>query len=107
MPTCATANNHCVGVPPKVLLDLTEVELALLTPVKTDGHCFNFTGGPQKMLKGSLTCFKVDTSNIVRSVAQFDVLNMHKNTVVLVTGQMTPEQRRRAKEKKRSDQNVF
>ena len=59
MPHFAIANNYAFGAPPSCLLELTEVELAMLTPVKTFGYCFAYTGGCNKQLKGSLSYFKV------------------------------------------------
>ena len=45
MPHFAIANNFAFGTPPSCLSELTEVELAMLTPVKTHGYCFSYTGG--------------------------------------------------------------
>jgi hypothetical protein len=44
MPSMAIANNYCFGSPPECLTNLSEVELALLTPIKTYGYCFSYTG---------------------------------------------------------------
>jgi hypothetical protein len=43
MPRFAIANNFAFGSPPECLLEFTEVELAMLTPVKTYGYCFSYT----------------------------------------------------------------
>ena len=40
MPEFAIANNYSFGTTPSVLTELTDVELALITPVKTFGYCF-------------------------------------------------------------------
>ena len=45
MPRSAIANNYYFGTLPQCLVKLTEVELAMLTLVKTYGYCFSFTGG--------------------------------------------------------------
>ena len=99
MPKFAIANNYAFGTPPDCLLDLTDIELALLSPVKVYGYCFCYTGGMQKELKGSLSYYKVDINSIVRSVTHFEVLNMTSNIVVMLYGRMTPEQKRRAARK--------
>ena len=99
MPKYAIANNYCFGTPPQCLYDLTDVELAMLTPVKTYGYCFSYTGGVQKELKGSLSYYKVSIDGIARAVAHFDVLGLHNNVVVMLYGQMTPNQRRTAQQK--------
>jgi hypothetical protein len=75
---------------------LTDVELAVLTPVKTHGYCFTYKGGKRKKLEGSLSYFKVDMNSIARSVAHFDVLGMHQDIVIMLYGNMTPEQKARA-----------
>ena len=99
MPKFAIANNYCFGRPPACLKELTEVELALLTPVKTYGYCFTYTGGVKKQLKGSLSYYKVKMNSIARTVAQMDVLGLNKDIVVILHGKLTAEQRRRAREK--------
>ena len=96
MPRYAIANNYCVGSPPPCLLVLTEVELAFLTPVKSHGYCFSYTGGKSKRLKGSLSYFKVKPESIARAAAHFDVLGLGKKIVVVLYGKMTPEQRAKA-----------
>jgi len=95
----AIANNCCVGSPPACLVELTEIELACITPVKSHGHCFSHTGGAHKKLKGSLSCCKVDTGGTVRSALQLDVLGLRQNIVVILHGKMTPRQREMAKKK--------
>jgi len=77
MPRFAIANNYAMGGPPMCLVELSEVELAMLTPVKTFGYCFAYTGGCNKQLKGSLSYFKVAMDSIARAAAHFDVLKMH------------------------------
>jgi hypothetical protein len=45
MPIYCIAHNYVFGQAPECLLALSEVELAMITPVKTFGYCFSFTGG--------------------------------------------------------------
>ena len=99
MPKFAIANNYCFGTPPACLTELTDVELAMLTPVKTYGYCFTYTGGVKKQLKGSLSYYKVKMTSIARTVTQLDVLGLNKDIVVILHGKLTAEQRRRACEK--------
>ena len=99
MPPFAIANNFSFGNPPECLTELTEVELAYLTPVKTHGYIFGYTGGQHKKLKGSLSYYKASIESIVRSTMHFDVLGLTDNIVVLLYGQLTPEQKERAKKK--------
>ena len=99
MPKFAIANNYCFGTPPACLTELTEVELAMLTPIKTYGYCFSYTGGIKKQLSGSLSYYKVRMSSIASTVAQFDVLGINKDIVVILHGKLTAEQKRKAQVK--------
>jgi hypothetical protein len=45
MPRFAIANANWFGSTPTCLLDLSRIELALLSPVKKFGYCFMYTGG--------------------------------------------------------------
>jgi hypothetical protein len=87
MPTYAIANNYFFGVVPQCLLDLTtEIEHVMLTPVKTYGYCFSYTGGIQKQLKGILSYYKVNFESIAQTVSHFDVLGLTDNIVVVLYG---------------------
>ena len=104
MPRHAIANNYFFGTPPPELTDLTDVELAMLSPVKTSGnfgYCFGYTGGTKNSLKGNLTFLKVDINRLIRAVAHFDVLGLHDCVVVLLYGKMTEAQRKKARDKAR------
>jgi hypothetical protein len=81
------------------LLVLTDIELAYLTPVRNDGYCFAFTGGKCKKLKGILSYYKVDIGRIARAITHFDVLWMQQDIVIILHGNMMPEQQQRAQEK--------
>lgn len=101
MPTYAIANNYVIGTPPLEISDLTDIELAMLSPVKVSGsfgYCFGFTGGVRNSFKGSLSFFKVDMSRIVRAAAHFDVLGLHNSIVILLYGNMTEAQKAKARE---------
>ena len=106
-PPYAIANGYCFGQPPAVLLALTDVELAMLTPVKTFGYVFGYSGGAHKKLQGSLTYYKVQMQSIARTAMHFDVLGLHCNVVVVLYGSMTPEQRRRARQKNKVRTHLF
>jgi hypothetical protein len=106
MPKYAIANNYCFGTPPQCLLELSEVELAMLTPVKTYGYCFSYTGGIQKQLKGSLSYYKVDMNSIARAAMHFDVLGLNNNIVVMFYGKMTQSQSARARERSKVRTNI-
>jgi Helitron helicase-like domain at N-terminus/PIF1-like helicase len=96
MPKFAIANNFYFGTPPQCLLDLTEVELALLTPMRTYGYMFSYTGGKQRKLSGTLVYFKIDLKKVKESIVQLDLPALVQNVVVLIHGNLTVDQAKRA-----------
>jgi hypothetical protein len=101
MPKYAIANNFYFGVPASCLTDLNEVELALLTPMRTYGYMFTYTGGAKLQMTGSLTYFKLELTAAVEAVAQFDALNVKQNVVIMLHGKLTTAQAKRAYSKSR------
>jgi PIF1-like helicase/Helitron helicase-like domain at N-terminus len=99
MPKFCIANNFAFGTPPMCLSLLTNVELAMITPVKTFGYCFSYTGGVNKQLKGSLSYYKIDKKTLVESAAQFEGLGLNDHVVILFYGALTEKQFARAKQK--------
>jgi hypothetical protein len=97
LPIYAIANNMAFGSPPQCLAELSNAELAFLSPVRTYGYCFTYTGGRHMNLKGTLSYYKVKTSDIVRETAHFVVTGLNEHVVIVLSGQMTPEQRKQAK----------
>ena len=89
----AIANKNFVGVTPKCLLDLTEIELAFLTPTKCHGYCFTYTGGKQKNLRGTLVFMRVKERRIARGLVQLETLGLGNNVIVICHGKMTEKQR--------------
>jgi hypothetical protein len=106
-PKFCIANNYCFGTTPNCLLQLTDIELAMITPVKTYGYCFSYTGGVQKQLKGSLSYYKVAKDSIVRSAAHFEALGLNNNVIVLLYGHMTSSQYHNAKKKNKIRTNYI
>ena len=98
VPYYAIINKNYVGHAPACLLDLTEVELSFITPVKGYGYCFSWSGGAQKVLKGSLTFMRVKERSIVRASAQLQGMGLSNHIVILLSGKMTHVQRQRAKQ---------
>ena len=96
MPIFTIANNNFVGIPPKVLTDLTHVELSFLCPVRTYGYCFTWKGGRNVQLQGTLGYYKVDPSEVARGTTFLESLGA--NVVVLISGKMTAKQRAKAEE---------
>ena len=99
VPLYAIANRNYVGCTPQCLLDLTEIEVALLTPVKQHGFCLSYTGGPSLCLKGTFTFLRVHERSTARAIGQLEALGLQKHIVVLVNGNMTPWQHQWARKK--------
>ena len=72
----------------------------MITPVRTFGYCFSYTGGIQKQLKGSLSYYKVQFESIVQSALHFEALGLTNTVVVLLYGRFTQEQCNKAKKNK-------
>ena len=99
IPTMACANNNMYGVPPKYLRDLSHVEAAFISPVRSYGYVFTYTGGKQRQLKGVLSYYKVEMESIARSALHFEIVGMEKHIVTLLYGPMTAEQKSTVKQK--------
>lgn len=100
MPRFAIANNYCFGSTPACLSDLTEIELAMITPVKAKGYCFAWTGGKHRHMQGSLSYYKINMESIATSICHFTALGMTDNIVILLYGEMTETQKRIARRKR-------
>ena len=98
-PKFCIANNYCFGEPPSCLHELMEVERAVITPVKTHGFCFCYTGGQKLKLQGSLSYYKVDTNTILTSIAHLQAVQA--NIVVVVYGNVTQKQYKLAQQKRK------
>ena len=72
----------------------------MITPVKTYGYCFSYTGGIQKQLKGSLSYYRIGKEDIIRAAAYFETLKINCNVMVMLYGNMTQSQHEKAKKKK-------
>ena len=92
IPTMASANNNMYGVPPKYLRDLSHVEAAFISPVRSYGYVSTYTGGKQWQLKGVLSYYKVKMESIARSALHFEIVGMEKHIVSLLYGQQNRSQ---------------
>ena len=98
LPRHAIINSNYIGAPPDCLTELTEPELAFLTPIKHYGYCFTFTGGKQKCLKGTLSFMRVSKHAVTRAVTTLEAAGLNDNALILYSGELTEWQRQRAKE---------
>jgi hypothetical protein len=95
LPMNAIINKNYVGGAPACLTELTEVEQALITPVKHHGYCFTWAGGKQKCLKGTLVFMRVKERRVAQAVTQLEAMGLTKHIIVLASGNMTSGQRRK------------
>ena len=98
MPEKAIANKYFFGTPPDCLLDLTDIEHALLNPVKSHGYWLQVTGGQQKNLKGVLSYFRVEEEEVANAVTKLEVLGLNKHIVILYSGHITKKQKEKCTE---------
>ena len=96
VPLKAISNRNYVGCTPQCLLDLTDIEVALLTPVKQHGICLNVIGGTSLCLKGTFAFMRVKERSTARGIAQLEAIGLQKNIVVLLNGNLTPFQHQQA-----------
>lgn len=94
LPYHAIINKNYVGGAPACLTDLTEVELAFVSPVHTHGYCFSFGGGAQKNLKGTLTFMRVEERKTCTGLLQLERMGLNKHVIVLISGRMTKDQKK-------------
>ena len=99
IPTMASANNNMYGVPPKYLRELSHVEAAFISPVRSHGYVFTYMGRKQRQLKGVLSYYKVEMESIARSALHFEIVGMEKQIVTLLYGPMMAEQKSTVKQK--------
>ena len=64
LPKFAIANGCFYGKAPKVLQDLNEVELAILTPSRINKHVFSYTAGSHKQIKGWHSMYYSDMTTV-------------------------------------------
>jgi hypothetical protein len=105
-PLYAIVNQNHVGNAPSCLTGLTAVELALITPVKGYGYCFSYIGGAQMNLKGTMTFMRVPEKQIINTAAQFSAMGLENTVVILLSGRMTPNQKKAASSRIRVDKIV-
>ena len=96
-PFLSIVNKNFVGCAPQCLVDLTDLELAMITPCKGYGYCMTYTGGAMKNLRGTLTFMRVEERQIAESTEQFKGLGLTDHVVVLLSGEMTKSQLRQAR----------
>jgi hypothetical protein len=93
LPLFCIANNYAIGKTPNVIATLTQIELAMLSPVRTYGYCFSYTGGKHRQIKGSLSYYKISTETLVQTGIELELLQLNNHVVVMLYGSFTAEQK--------------
>ena len=61
-------SNYLVGDAPMCLLDLTDIELAFISPVRTHGHLFMYRAGKSRKIRGFHSFMKLDVQKVYNSM---------------------------------------
>jgi hypothetical protein len=95
-PVKAIANGWFTGEAPEVVQELTEQELAFLTPAREFGYCFSWIGGRNRKLAGTLAYYKLEKQSLVASLAVASKLStmLNTNVVYILYGELTEDQHR-------------
>ena len=99
MPECAIANGFEIGIEPQELKELTEVELAFISPMRCHTHLMTFKGG-HKGITGFHSLLK---TNLVKKRAASHQMQLveeiPERVTVLLHGEMTETQKKQVLEK--------
>ena len=101
LPLNAIVNKNYVGVAPKELTDLNDVERAFLTPISSYGYCFTYQGGRMMSVRGQLTFMRVTEDKIATAATTLECMGLTKHIVVLISGKMTFGQLQAVKDRTR------
>jgi hypothetical protein len=95
-------SNYLVGDAPMCLLDLTDIELAFISPVRTHGHLFMYRAGKSRKIRGFHSFMKLDVQKVYNSMRLIDALMTIDNIAVVLSGPFTSAQ----VEKKKTSCNI-
>lgn len=101
VPYYALVNNNHSGSPPDCLKNLTEAELAFLSPVHSYSYCYVYEGGRMKNMNGTLVFMRVTERQMARAVTTLECMGLKKHVVFLLSGKMTYEQKKKVETKTR------
>ncbi len=91
-PVLGIKNGNFSGYAPVELEQLTDLELAFISPIRVHGHIFTYFGG-EKGIKGWQSLLKCDMKGIVRSLHGAERLNLPNKIAVVLTGPMSKRQK--------------
>ena len=99
LPRFAIANDWAIGSAPACLRQLNEVELALISQVRTRGHLFTYWGGCHRSIKGWHTFYNADPNYTVAVTRGVGELTNASNIAVVLCGPFTREQKEKIRQK--------
>ena len=97
-PVFGIRNGWFPGRTPVELEELTEIELAFISPVRVHGHIVTYFGG-EKGIRGWHSLLQCDIRSTARSLHGMERLNMPNRIAVVMSGRMTNRQRNVIKKK--------
>ena len=97
-------NNFLLGGLPAKFDDVTDVEFAYVSLVRTHCHLISYQGGPNKKMKGYHTFMKLDIQKLSNSTRVIEQLTDTEHIKVVLIGPFTKKQKERAY--KRSEINL-
>lgn len=99
VPLNAIVNRNFVGCAPECLKELTEVELNFISPVQSYAYCHVWTGGSMKAMRGTMVFMRTRERKVAKAVATLECMGLNKHVVVLLSGKMTSDQKKRVETK--------
>ena len=95
VPEQGICNGYEIGVPPKELEELTDIELAFIAEVHSHAHLLAFSGGHQG-IKGWHSLVKTNIVKKRQVLEQMDLLKELPNQLIVVLhGEMTENQKQK------------
>ena len=91
-PKASLANGYLIGEPPEELTTLNDVELALVTRVRTHCKSWVFFGGCHRHIQGWHTFFRNRPSHNVANLEQLQLSGMKGSILVVLCGPFTKTQ---------------
>ena len=87
-PDIGICNKFFLGYTPKELEELTDIELAFISPVRSTGHIFTYFGGA-KGIKGWHSLLRNDLPGVRRSLHNLERLKVVNTIAVVMSGPFT------------------
>jgi hypothetical protein len=93
LPRFAIANNMAIGNTPMCLLELNDIEVALISQARFRGHLFTYWGGCHKSIKGWHCFYEVNPNNTTAVLGAVAHFTQTENIAVVLSGPFTTNQK--------------